>query len=355
MLRRRKIKRPIIAAIATLTCGAASAQSSVTLYGIIDAGVTYTNRVDTPTQKGAVVQFTSGSSQGSRWGLRGSEDLGGGLKAIFALENGFDVGTGALGQGGLEFGRQAFVGLSSNWGTLTLGRQYDFIGDIFPAFAVGSNTPAGLLAWSLPAYAAGGYSLDNRVWGDQVNNAVKYQSPSIAGFTLGGMYGFGNVAGSMGTNSSSNFVVSYDNGPLSAALAYMSRHNATPSANSREFAGGAAYMIGKARLFGMVSDVQLSSGTKPRATTYEAGLAYQVIPTLSLAGGAQYQHRNNGVGSANQLTLSGDYFLSKRTDVYFVAALAHDHGFSAQAQAALGDASGTDVQTAVRIGIRHKF
>ena len=64
----------------------------MTLYGIIDAGVTYTNRAETPTQKGAVVQFTSGPSQGSRWGLKGAEDLGGGLKAIFTLENGFDKG-----------------------------------------------------------------------------------------------------------------------------------------------------------------------------------------------------------------------------------------------------------------------
>lgn len=349
------MKKTLVAVVATWVSGTAFAQSSVTLYGLIDAGVTYTNRVETPGGTGGIVQFTSGSSQGSRWGLKGTEDLGGGLKAIFTLENGFDVGTGALGQGGLGFGRQAFVGLTSEWGTITLGRQYDFIGDIFPAFAVASNTPAGLLAWSLPAYAAGGYTLDNRVWGDQVNNAVKYQSPSIAGFTFGGMYGFGNVAGSTGTNSSSNFVVSFDSGPLSAAIAYMSIHNATPSANSREFAGGAAYMIGKARVFGMLSDVQLSSGTKPRATTYEAGVAYQVVPALSLAGGVQYQRRNNGVGNANQLTLSGDYFLSKRTDVYLVAALAHDHGFSAQAQAALGDVSGTDVQTAVRLGIRHKF
>lgn len=296
----------------------------MSLYGLVDAGVTYTNRIDTPTQKGGLVQFTSGSSQGSRWGLKGSEDLGAGFEAIFTLENGFDVGTGALGQGRLEFGRQAFVGVSSNWGALTLGRQYDFIGDIFPAFAVASNTPAGLLAWSLPAYAAGGYTLDNRVWGDQVNNAVKYQSPSIAGFSFGGMVGFGNVAGSMGTNSSNNFVISYDNGPLSAALAYMSIHNAAPASNSGEFAVGAAYMVGKARLFGMVSDVHLSSGSRPRATTYEAGLAYQVFPALSLAGGAHYQHRNNGVGSANQLTLSGDYLLSKRTDVYWVSPRAFD-------------------------------
>ncbi|WP_028219698.1 porin [Paraburkholderia oxyphila] len=341
---------------ALLLCsGPAFAQSSVTLYGLMDAGITYTNNVATSTGHGASVQFISGSSQGDRWGMRGAEDLGGGLQAVFVLENGYDLGTGQLGQGGLMFGRQAFVGLSSSWGTLTLGRQYDFIGDIFPAYAIGANTPAGLLAWSLPAYAAGGYTLDNRVWGDEVNNSVKYLSPTIAGFSFGAMYGFGNVAGSMGTDSSSNFVLNYNQGPLSASLAYMSIHNATASANSTEYAGGGAYNIGKARIFALVTDVQLSSGTKPRATTYEGGLSYAIVPALSLAGGFQYQHRNNDLGSANQLVLSADYFLSKRTDVYLVGTLAHDHAFGAQAQAAYGSPSSTDVQTAVRVAIRHKF
>jgi predicted porin len=344
-----------ILAVALMFSGSAFAQSSVTLYGLLDAGVTYTNNVVTATGHGANVQFISGSSQGDRWGLKGSEDLGGGLKAIFVLEGGFVLSNGQLGQGGLLFGRQAFVGLGSNWGTVTLGRQYDFIGEYLPAFAVGANTPAGLLAWSLPAYAAGGYTLDNRVWGDEINNTVKYLSPTIAGFTFGAMYGFGNVAGSLGTDSSTNFYLSYDHGPFSAALSYLSIHNATSTANSTEYAGGASYMIGKARLFALITDVQLSSGTKPRATTYEGGVAYQIIPDVSLAGGYQYQHRNNDLGSANQFTLSADYFLSKRTDVYIVGALGHDHAFGAQVQAAYGGPSSTDVQTAVRIGIRHKF
>lgn len=344
-----------IFAAALFCSGSAFAQSSVTLYGLIDAGVTYTNNVVTPTGHGATVQFISGSSQGDRWGLKGSEDLGGGLKAIFVLENGFALSNGQLGQGGLLFGRQAHVGISSNWGTLTLGRQYDFIGDYLPAFAVGANTPAGLLAWSLPAYAAGGYTLDNRVWGDEINNTVKYVSPTLGGFTLGAMYGFGNVAGSLGTNSSTNLYLSFDHGPFSTAFSYLSIHNATSSANSTEYAGGASYMIGKARIFALVTDVQLSSGTKPRATTYEGGVAYQVVQDVSLAAGYQFQHRNNDLGSANQLTLSADYFLSKRTDVYIVGALGHDHAFGAQVQAAYGAPSSTDVQTAVRVGIRHKL
>ncbi|MFX1671014.1 porin [Paraburkholderia sp. A2WS-5] len=349
------MKKIVFAVLSALSCGSAWAQSSVTLYGLIDAGVTYTNRVDSSSGKGAAVQFQSGVAQSSRWGMRGVEDLGGGMKAIFTLESEFDVGTGSLLAGGAEFGLQSFVGLAGNWGTVTLGRQYDFIGYYFPAYAIAANTPAGLLGWSLPTYASGGYALDNRVWGDLVNNAVKYESPVIGGFTFGAMYGFGNVAGSMGQNSASNFYVGYANGPFSAALSYMSIHNVTPSDNSAEYAAGAAYNIGKARLFGYVTDVQLSSGDRPRATTFEGGATYQLTPALSLGGGLQYQIRNNDVGSANQLILSADYFLSKRTDVYLVGTLAHDHGFSAQAEAALGAPSGTNVQTAVRIGLRHKF
>src|SRR6201992_3012784 len=103
-------KTLMVAARTGVFAPAAHAQSSVTLYGIIDAGLTYTNN------QGGSHNFkeTSGSINGSRWGMRGSEDLGGGLKAIFTLENGFNITNGTLGQGGREFGRQAFVGLSSD-------------------------------------------------------------------------------------------------------------------------------------------------------------------------------------------------------------------------------------------------
>jgi len=112
-------KTLMVAALSGVFATAAHAQSSVTLYGLIDAGLTYTNN-----QNGSHnFKMTSGAVNGSRWGLRGSEDLGGGLKAIFTLENGFSIANGTLGQQGREFGRQAFVGLSSNqFGTVTLGR-----------------------------------------------------------------------------------------------------------------------------------------------------------------------------------------------------------------------------------------
>jgi predicted porin len=104
----------------------AFAQNSVTLYGVIDEGIDFTNNVG----GSHVYELTSGYAQGSRWGLKGSEDLGGGLKTIFQIESGFNVNTGKLAQGGLGFGRQAYVGLESEqYGTVTFGRQYDSVVD----------------------------------------------------------------------------------------------------------------------------------------------------------------------------------------------------------------------------------
>ena len=115
------------AALVILT-GTAHAQSSVTLYGLIDAGLTYTNSQISGTGSGGHSnwQMTSGSVQYSRWGLRGAEDLGGGLKAIFTLENGFNVNNGQFSSNNRLFNRLAFVGLTARqYGTLTLGRQTD--------------------------------------------------------------------------------------------------------------------------------------------------------------------------------------------------------------------------------------
>ena len=120
------MKKSLLALVALgAFAGAAHAQSSVTLYGIIDEGFIFNNNA----KGGHLYGLSSGVMQGSRFGLRGTEDLGGGLKAIFVLENGFDVNSGRLGQGGLMFGRQAYVGLSSQFGTVTLGRQYDSVVD----------------------------------------------------------------------------------------------------------------------------------------------------------------------------------------------------------------------------------
>ena len=182
--------KKILAAAALGSLGiTAHAQSSVTLYGIIDAGVTYVTNAATPTGHDHLFKYGDGVAQGSRWGLRGTEDLGGGLKALFVLESGFSSGDGTLQQGGAEFGRQAFVGLAKNdVGSVTLGRQYSFSTDFLGAnYTMGSQTPAGNYAYHIN-------DLD-QLTASRINNSIKFSSANFAGVTFGGMYGFSNQAG----------------------------------------------------------------------------------------------------------------------------------------------------------------
>lgn len=116
------MKRTLYVSLASLGFAAASvahAQSSVTLYGIIDAGLMYTNNVSKSGSGGSLFQATSGNINGSRFGFRGAEDLGAGLKAIFVLENGFNIQSGKLGQDGREFGAKPMLA----WQAVSMARS----------------------------------------------------------------------------------------------------------------------------------------------------------------------------------------------------------------------------------------
>lgn len=211
--RRQKVKKRLIAAaLAAQGLSVAHAQSHVQLYGLLDAGLTYVNNQGSSPN----IMEDTGIMQGNRWGLRGSEDLGGGLKAVFRLENGFDLNSGKLGQGGREFGRQAYVGLNSaSFGQITFGRQYDFMHDdlIVNTAVVQATT------------AYGYHFLDaDRVAGERLDNTVKYLTPNLAGLRLGALYGFSNVAGSFGGTAGApraiSFGASYKHGPLALGAAY---------------------------------------------------------------------------------------------------------------------------------------
>ncbi|CAB3794608.1 hypothetical protein LMG27177_03678 [Paraburkholderia fynbosensis] len=208
---------PLAIALAGFT-GAAHAQSSVTLYGIVDAGIGYVHNADGNKKQ---VGMINGNMNGNRWGIKGSEDLGGGLKAVFQLESGFDPGTGKLNQGGREFGRQAFVGLTSDkYGTVTLGRQYDPLVDMVQGIT-GDNFFGGIFA--TPG------DVDNYDNSLRTSNAVKYVSPTYAGFQVEGLYGFSNGAGTTGQGHTWSGAATYNNGPVSLAAGYFYANN--PTAN----------------------------------------------------------------------------------------------------------------------------
>jgi len=397
------MKKTLLAAALTgAFATVAHAQSSVTLYGLLDAGISYTNNVRTATNTGSGdVRFSSGLMQGDRWGLKGSEDLGSGLKAVFDLENGFNIGTGALSQGGREFGRNAYVGLSSdNAGTVTLGRQNEFMYDYVGHLSFEDFNGAGGSAFA--------HVLDNDNMNGtfRVDNSVRYVSPNYDGLTVGGLYGFSNQANGFANNRAYSFGANYSNGPIKAALAYTQLNNSGAVANAsggavdssttsgdsqftaqlqRTFGGGLNYTFGPANVGFVVTNTKLTNATgfaaasgstvpaaDVRFTNYELNAHYSLTPALTL--GAAYDYTDGKYDSAansaspkwNQFSLLSDYALSKRTDVYALGTYQHLSGGFAQgtvgvptsfegAATNVGSTSASPNQVVFGVGLRTRF
>ncbi|MFM0627368.1 porin [Paraburkholderia xenovorans] len=382
-------KKVLTAATLAVFATAAHAQSSVTLYGLIDAGISYVNNSKTATGHDNLFKYDDGVAQGSRWGLRGTEDLGGGLKALFVLENGFNSGNGTLGQGGALFGRQAYVGLSKDGiGSLTFGRQYSFSTDYLGGnYSTGGQTVAGNYAYHINDV--------DQLTSSRINNAVKFSSANFAGLTFGAMYGFSNQAGAfagsptVGTTAGSSraysFGVNYANGPFGVGAAYTDIRfpgQATPAfptamanvttgtvRDLRTFGVGGRYSIGAATLWALYTNTRFEpiTGGSTTFAAYEAGAKYAFTPALTAGAGYTYMHLSNAnTGHWNQVDLSVDYALSKRTDVYALGIYQIASGHNAatgDVQAQIGSSTsffntsgtGSDNQLAFRVGIRHKF
>jgi len=385
-------KKILTAATFALFASAAHAQSSVTLYGVIDAGISYVNNSKTSTGHDSLTKFDDGVAQGSRWGLRGTEDLGNGLKALFVLENGFSSANGTAGQGGAMFGRQAYVGLSqNNVGSLTFGRQYSFSTDVLGSnYSTGGNTVAGNYAYHINDV--------DQLTSSRINNAVKFSSANFSGLTFGAMYGFSNTAGgfagtpAVGTTAGSSraysFGANYANGPFGLGAAYTDIRypgQASPAFSTslanvsfattgvgqiqdlRTFGVGGRYTIGPAMLWALYTNTRLApiSGQSTTFAAYEAGAKYAITPAITAGAGYTYMHLSGAnVGHWNQVDLSGDYALSKRTDVYVLGIyqIASGRNGTQDLQAQIGSStsyfgtSGTaDNQLAFRVGLRHKF
>jgi outer membrane protein OmpU len=349
----------------TLACslygmGTAYAQSSVTLYGLIDESLNY---VSNEGGHSAFTQ-TSGNVQGSRWGIKGTEDLGSGYQAIFTLENGFALNNGALGQGGLEFGRQAFVGLTTPAGTITLGRQYDFL---IYLYSMTNLYSAGTYGFHLGDY--------DRLGGERLNNVIAYQSPTFGGLKFGALYAPGGQPGHLAAGSAQSYGVSYSRGNLNLAAAYTSVNNttitpATPIGVPDLFgtpqsgtialdrmstvAAGGGYRFGPALLHGVYSLTDMKSGGSTAVlSTWEGGVTYWLTPAVSVLGGYAYSKLNED--RWGQYMLSANYFLSKQTDLYALLNYEHVHGENVRATLFTATPSSGANQTIVSLGIRHRF
>jgi predicted porin len=292
------------------------------------------------------------------------------------------------------FGRQAYVGLSSQFGTVTLGRQYDSVVDFVGPLEAGDQ-------WGGYIAAHPG-DLDNFNNAYRVNNAVKYTSPTYGGFSFGGMYSFGGQAGQFSRNQVWSLGAGYNNGPLVLGVGYLNARTpanfggmfntgasaattavSSPvygayanSANTYQVIGaGGAYTFGAATIGATYSNTKFkgfSVGPFVNQTATfnngEINFKYQLTPALIVGAAYDYTQGSkidgNSAAKYHQGSLGVDYFLSKRTDVYVIGVYQHASGNAldaagnvVQAHASINglDPSTTSNQVAARVGIRHKF
>ncbi|EIF28840.1 outer membrane protein (porin) [Burkholderia sp. Ch1-1] len=374
---KRIIKTTLATMVSLAIPALAHAQSSVTLYGVIDEGITYVSNAG----GSHLVKMDDSSLLADRWGLKGREDLGGGLAAIFALESGFSVNNGAL--YGSEFGRQAWVGLDSRYGKLTMGRQYDFSRDYM--------SPYGTDGWWLSGYGVHQGALDREVFG-RFNNSVRYESNDIRGFQFGGMYSFSNAAGNFHDGSGWSVGARYANSPFSAAVTYT--YQAKPTIDPYELLGvktlmgqttvtyagdattdpytgstfdlqsigtfgvGAQYKFGPATVIGNFTDTVLkgigaTAGHSPSLLVYEIGALYRLTPFWTI--GASYQHSKLEANAWNEYAAAVDFTISKRTWMYLTADYLRASGGVDPVIGASFTPSRSSSQLLTRLALVHEF
>jgi len=319
---------------------AASAQTSVTVYGTVDAGIV----AERGGADGNVTKLTSGVESGSRLGFKGTEDLGGGLSAKFVLESGFKLDDGSMAQAdadapnGRLFGRQAYVGLGGNWGNVTLGRQY---------------SPHYLALTQIDPFGAGlaGDSTNLVSTVLRMNNTIKYTTPEWSGFDGELAYGFGEVPGDTAASRQIGAAIGYDNGPLLVKLAHHSVENDTGTDRAHSTLLGAKYDFGIAAASLGVNVNKGFAGADSR--DYLVGVSVPFGASTILASFIRKDDRTAANSDADQWALGYTYALSKRTNFYTAYGRIKNKNGAAYTVGNATEAGSGD--KAFNIGIRHSF
>ncbi|HEX3378293.1 MAG TPA: porin [Paraburkholderia sp.] len=349
----------LVGACALGAAQSAHAQSSVTLYGIVDASLLYTNKtldMTTGQSAGHQYSFTDSGLSGSRFGMRGAEDLGGGMRAIFQLESGFSVANGSLNNSnGNLFGRQAWVGIDSRFGTLKAGLQfspfflsvYDFDPREMAYFG------SGLVTYLNNVYVTGLFN----------PNGISYTSPEIAGLQASAMLALGGTAGDFQAGRQYSASLRYHLGGLAIDAALYSG-NAGGSAASIaipsavEFMGralGARYTFANLTLKASYTQYKVAGSFNNRV--YSGGASYGITPALNVDAGIWVtRDANDGANNSILASTGLEYSLSKATLTYAQVGFVTNHGgmhTGLSVNNALNLPTGTTA--GVNVGIRHTF
>jgi predicted porin len=339
----------------------AMSQSNVLIYGSLDAGAAYVSDVGGHS----VARLDQGTMQPDRIGFRGTEDLGGGLRAVFQLETGFSTDTGSQSNAAKLFNRAATVGIGGNFGTVTMGHMPDVV------FDYAGKLSNGYQLFNFYLFHPG--NLDNLANTYQFDNAIRYTSPVVGGFQASAMYGLGEVAGDYKKGRNLSGGVAYDNGKLRAALAYTQSNdrpagyggtylgsvglgNAATVFNSlNTLAGGLGYTVGNWRFNALYSQVRsdLGAGVNPKQRNMDLGAAWRYNPANSLNLG--YTHTKLEGARWDQFSVGNAYSLSKRTEVYAVLAYQKAGGDARFAIMNNTGVSGGSTQMVTTVGVHHLF
>jgi predicted porin len=397
----------IAVAAALLSATSAFAQSSVTLYGIVDTGIGYQSSQSTLGSNSgghSNVKMINGVWAGSRFGLKGGEDLGGGTRAIFLLEQGFSASNGTQSVNGAMFSRQAFVGLANEqYGSVTMGRQYASYYQLMSSF--------GPTQWLTGFYGAHPGDLDGLDTTYRANSTILYTSPVYYGVKFSASYSFAGVPGSVNQGSTWSTALQYTRGPLGLGVGFSRINNSTrgggafgadsttsnagaqtgissvtngyqTAQSQQRFAAGGSYKINdQFDVTGIYTNTQYIAGTGSAFRDTEifntGGVVLHYKPALrwDFAAGYSYTRATtaNGIHSSaqyQQFNLSQYYTLTKRTGIYALEAYQRANGQTLapngtgtkiiDATASVGDgtqsgpASGRSM-VAVGAGIIHRF
>jgi len=358
------MKKSLLAlAVLGAFAGAASAQSSVTIYGIADVGFT---SVDQGAPAGRVNGINSGNQSASRIGFKGTEDLGGGLAANFQLEATIAADTGAAFQAGTGnsggFNRIATVGLSGAFGKVDLGRQTSAIKDAYDQIdPFGDGGSIGAIS---NIFFNGTLNSDL----GRISNSVKYSTNSYSGFKATAAYGFGEQTGDTGANSNYGIGLGYANGPLNVQFAYHHQDASTQASTafdpvqtgeSKLAFIGATYNFGAFKLHGAYADTKIEGGLNtlaPTETKYRNGLVGVSLPLGPGSLFASYSindNRTTNNADAKKAAVMYSYDLSKRTNLYTgYSRTSNDNGsrIGLATTAPLGESA-----SVFTVGVRHKF
>ncbi|MBO9536635.1 porin [Herbaspirillum sp.] len=363
----RKTVYGAVALAGALCAGSAMAQSSVTIYGIIDTGVVYTTNANAAGNSNFKMPSLTGSFP-SRIGFKGTEDLGGGLQAMFVLESGFAPDTGAMGQGNRLFGRQSFVGLKGDWGQVMLGRQVNM------TYLSGLKTDV----MGPNIFAIG--SIDPYLPNARSDNAIGYLG-TFSGFTVGATYSFGrdtassggpaatNCAGEVAGNSKAcrqvTAMLGYDGKGFGVTTSYDILYGNTGAANGLSSSDNTDQrvtlngyvMLGEAKIGAGVIDrrTRAAANTNTDSDLYYLGVSYPFSAALVLDAQISRLDVKNSPNDVNLLVARLTYNLSKRTALYTSVGRITNGGTSAVAIDAGGTVGAGKNQVGVMTGIRHTF